>query len=195
MSSLRRGHANLLCIVPVFSICAAEASTWLFLNTWQEWSQDWTPNSREWEENAAKGLESSIQRERPSWNFLPWWTLEPGREAAAWAGWPEQAGERGGSCCPSCHLFMSLSPLLHPLISDFFISSPRLKAFFFWLNCAACGILVPQPEIELGSWQWKLWVLTTGQPRNSHLRRLLKNIWSFFIVVTYTHNKIYHFNI
>jgi hypothetical protein len=27
MSSLRRGHANLLCIVPIFSICTAEAST------------------------------------------------------------------------------------------------------------------------------------------------------------------------
>ena len=27
VSSLRRGHANLLCIIPIFSICAAEAST------------------------------------------------------------------------------------------------------------------------------------------------------------------------
>ena len=34
--------------------------------------------------------------------------------------------------------------------------------FFFLLCCPACEILVPQPEIEPGLWQWKCLVLTTG---------------------------------
>ena len=38
----------------------------------------------------------------------------------------------------------------------------------FWPWCSACGILVPWPGIELRPWQWKLRVLTTGFPGNSH---------------------------
>ena len=34
------------------------------------------------------------------------------------------------------------------------------------IGCMACGILVPQPEIELRPWQWKHWVLTIGLPGN-----------------------------
>ena len=31
---------------------------------------------------------------------------------------------------------------------------------FFPLHCKACGILVPQPGIELGPWHWKRHILT-----------------------------------
>ena len=39
--------------------------------------------------------------------------------------------------------------------------------FFFWPQWAACGILVPQPGIELVPLQWKRRVLTTGPPGKS----------------------------
>ena len=39
--------------------------------------------------------------------------------------------------------------------------------FFFWLHHVACRILVPQPRMEPGPWQWKHRVLTTGPPWNS----------------------------
>ena len=39
--------------------------------------------------------------------------------------------------------------------------------FVFWPDCVAFRILVLQPGIEPGPWQWKCWVLTTGPPGNS----------------------------
>ena len=39
--------------------------------------------------------------------------------------------------------------------------------FIFWPCLMACGILVPQPEIEPGHQQWKCWALTTRPPANS----------------------------
>ena len=45
---------------------------------------------------------------------------------------------------------------------------------FFWQCHVACGILVPQPEIKPGPWQWKHQVLTTGPPRSSFR---MVNIW------------------
>ena len=48
-----------------------------------------------------------------------------------------------------------------------------LSPFFFWPCHEACGVLVPQPEIEPWPWQWKCWVLTTGPPGNSLAESLL----------------------
>ena len=42
-----------------------------------------------------------------------------------------------------------------------------IKSFFFWLDCAAWGILVPWPGIEPRPWQCKHWVSATGLPGNS----------------------------
>ena len=39
--------------------------------------------------------------------------------------------------------------------------------FFFWLHYVACRILVPQPRMEPGHWQWEHRVLSTGLPWNS----------------------------
>ena len=45
---------------------------------------------------------------------------------------------------------------------------------WFWPHCVACGILVPRPEIEPGSWHWKCWALTSGPPGSSQKRIGLK---------------------
>ena len=47
--------------------------------------------------------------------------------------------------------------------------------FLFWLHHSAYRILVPWPGIEPGPWQWKHWVLTTG---NSWSWSLL-SLWSY----------------
>ena len=39
--------------------------------------------------------------------------------------------------------------------------------FFFWSLCAACGILVPGPEMEPMPLHWNREVLTTGPPGKS----------------------------
>ena len=39
--------------------------------------------------------------------------------------------------------------------------------FSFFSHAVACGILVSQPGIKSRSWQWKHWVLTSGQLGNS----------------------------
>ena len=39
--------------------------------------------------------------------------------------------------------------------------------FNFWWCHVSLGTLVPQPGIEISSWQWKRQVLTTGPPLNS----------------------------
>ena len=44
---------------------------------------------------------------------------------------------------------------------------PSQSFFPLWPRCAACMILVPQPGIEGGPWQWKHRVLMTGPPGNS----------------------------
>jgi len=47
----------------------------------------------------------------------------------------------------------------------------KLTAFFFWLHCAACGILVPWPGIEPAFPKCRL--LTTGPLGNSQLTAFL----------------------
>ena len=43
----------------------------------------------------------------------------------------------------------------------------KLRNFFFQPYCAACGILVPWPEIKPVSPVFKAWVLTPGPPEKS----------------------------
>ena len=45
--------------------------------------------------------------------------------------------------------------------------SLKWSSLFLWMNHMASGILVPQPGIEAGPWQWKLGVLTTAPQGNS----------------------------
>ena len=44
------------------------------------------------------------------------------------------------------------------------------RTWLKWLSSSsstACGIILPQPRIQPGSWQWNHWVPTTGPPENS----------------------------
>ena len=49
---------------------------------------------------------------------------------------------------------------MHCILTD----ATPFSFFFFWPCPVACGILVPQPGIEPGPWQWNRQVLTTGPP-------------------------------
>ena len=54
---------------------------------------------------------------------------------------------------------------------------PNWRVFFFsfWLNHAACGILVPQPGMESVPLHWQLRVLATRSPGEFHNWRVLKS--------------------
>ena len=47
------------------------------------------------------------------------------------------------------------------------VTSSFFYYYYFWWCHISLGALVPQPGIEIGSWQWKRQVLTTGPPGNS----------------------------
>ena len=53
--------------------------------------------------------------------------------------------------------------------------------FFFLAMLTACGILVPQPEIELRSLQWKHRVLTIRLPGNSWVQKFSNLVFIIFI--------------
>ena len=63
---------------------------------------------------------------------------------------------------PYSDKFTELCNHPHYLVSDFLSG-------FFWLHLLACGISVPQPGIEPRPQKWKARILTTRQPRNSHI--------------------------
>ena len=89
-------------------------------DTQQVFSRGGTPNSRE-RKMPLKDWGAGIAESFPFLGLCVLVTLELGCVDAglSWVVW---AG--GGSCGPSCHFFMILSPLLCSLIADFFIFPP-----------------------------------------------------------------------
>ena len=72
-------------------------------------------------------------------------------------------------CMPSASLY----PIPPPQQAA--LRTLKICHYFFWLCCAACGILVPWLGIKLNPLHWKLRVLgCQGSPQSGHLLLSLK---------------------
>ena len=118
-----------------------------------------------------------------------------------WEGWGRGGwfregfteGEKVKSHC--CFSLVSWAPSLLVRLSIFSYVINYLVLFFahltfgilvsfFWLHRVAYRILVPQPGIEPGPWQWKRQVLT-GQPGNSQMLLFLNFLFFDCSVLMY----------